>query len=209
MIFAVLPVKDPARAKHRLAPALSPAERAALAQTMYEHVLSVLLASRGLDRILVATSHPATAERARRAGALVLDEGSPISHSVSADAAARHAISLGASTVALLPIDLPLITPAEVESLLAPPLPGLRIVPDRAGTGTNCLVRTPPLCIESRFGPGSFDLHVAQARTLGFSVEVVRPPGIVFDVDTPDDLKLYLRSAPSSPVRIPADPKPS
>ena len=188
MIVAVLPVKDPTQAKHRLASVLSPAERAAFAQSMYEHVLTALLATRGLDLILVVTSHPATALHARRSGVLALDETSQFSHRDSADAAARHAVSLGATTVVSLPIDLPLVTPAEVESLLVPPFPALRIVPDRAGTGTNCLVRTPPLCIESRFGPGSFDLHLAQARALALTVEVLRPPGIVFDVDTPDDL---------------------
>ena len=37
MIFAVLPVKDPAHAKNRLGAVLSPAERASLARSMYQH----------------------------------------------------------------------------------------------------------------------------------------------------------------------------
>lgn len=188
MIFAVLPVKDPARAKLRLSPRLSPADRAALARSMYEHVLAALLAARGIDCILVATSDRATAGHARRAGALVLEETAQFSHSHSADAAARHAESLGAATVVSLPIDIPLVTASEIESLVAAPLPALRIVPDAAGTGTNCLVRTPPLCIESRFGPGSFEAHLQQARERGLTYEIVQPPGVVFDVDTPDDL---------------------
>jgi 2-phospho-L-lactate guanylyltransferase len=188
VIFAVLPVKDPARAKLRLSPRLSPVDRAALARSMYEHVLTALLSARGLDRILVATSDPDTAGHARRSGALVLQESAQISHSHSADTAARHALSLGAVTVLSLPIDIPLVTAAEIESLVAPPLPDLRIVPDAAGTGTNCLVRTPPLCIDSRFGPGSFEAHLQQARERGLSLEILRPPGVVFDVDTPEDL---------------------
>lgn len=188
MIFAVLPVKDPARAKQRLAGVLSPGDRAALAHSMYRRVLDALRAARGLDRILVVTSDASIVPT----GVLVLEETDQISHSESADRAARHAASLGAATVVSLPIDLPLVTAAEIESLVAPPLPDLRIVPDAAGTGTNCLVRTPPLCIEARFGPGSFGLHLRQARERGLRVEVLRPPGIVFDVDTPEDYQRLL-----------------
>jgi 2-phospho-L-lactate guanylyltransferase len=188
VIFAVLPVKDPARAKLRLSPALSIAERAALARSMYERVLAVLLAARGIDRTLVATSDSETAGYARRSGALVLEEATQVSHSHSADQAARHASALGAATVVSLPIDIPLVTAAEIESLVAPPLPALRIVPDAAGTGTNCLVRTPPLCIASCFGPGSFEAHLRQARERGLTYEILQPPGVVFDVDTPEDL---------------------
>ena len=192
MIFAVLPVKDPARAKDRLSPRLSPVERAALARSMYEHVLAALLSARGIDRILVATSDPAPAAHAPRGGALVLEETTQLSHSHSADAAARHALALGATTVVLLAIDTPFVTPAEIESLLTPPLPHLRIVPDQAGTGTNALVRTPPDCIASRFGPGSFEAHLQQARDRGLACEVLRPRGLVFDVDTPEDYDRFL-----------------
>ena len=198
MIFAVLPVKDPRRAKQRLAGMFSPAEREALARAMYEHVLAALCAARGFDRLAVATSDEATAADAARRGLLVFREGEQVSHSRSADAAARRASELGATTVVLLPIDVPLVTAAEIESLLAAPRPGLLIVPSSDGTGTNVLVRSPPDLIESRFGPGSFRAHLEQARAAGAAVVVARPPGLVFDLDTPDDLAQLLARAPDS-----------
>ena len=189
MTFAILPVKDPCRAKERLAGVLGPAEREALARAMYHHVIEVLCAARGFDRIVVVTSDAATAADARRRGAAVFQEPEQLSHSRSADDAARRAAQLGAATVVLLPIDLPLVTAAEIEGLLAAaPRPGVLIVPSADGTGTNAVVRTPPDAIASRFGPGSFAAHLAEARARGVPVVVARPPGVVFDVDTPEDL---------------------
>ncbi len=201
MIFAILPVKDPRNAKQRLGGLLATSEREALARAMYEHVMEALCAARGFDRRIVVTNDAATAQAARRRGALAFEEHSQLSHSDSADAAARRAIELDATTIVLLPIDVPLVTPADIEGLLAPaPRPGVLIVPSADGTGTNALVRTPPDAIESRFGPGSFRLHLEQAEARGFAVEVARPPGLVFDLDTPHDVAELLARAADSRV---------
>ncbi len=68
------------------------------------------------------------------------------------------------------------------------------MVPSSDGTGTNALVRTPPDCIESRFGPGSFRAHLDQALSKGFHAEVLRIPGLMFDIDTPEDVAELLAS---------------
>ena len=66
--------------------------------------------------------------------------------------------------------------------------PGVTIVPDRHGTGTNALVLAPPAVMEPSFGPGSCARHAALARAAGVRVRVVEVPSLAFDVDTPDDL---------------------
>ena len=195
MIFALLHVKAPHLAKQRLSAALTPAERETLARSMYEEMMAKLRAARGIDRIVVATSDPAIAAHARRSGALVLEETEQHSHSRSANAAARWAMELGAATVILLPIDVPLATTAEIEALAAAARPGVLIIPSADGTGTNALVLTPPDAIAGSFGPGSFRRHLQAAQDRGLAVEVLRPPGLVFDVDTPEDLA-EIRRAP-------------
>ena len=200
MIFALLPVKAPQNAKQRLANLLPAPDREALARAMFEEVLGVLCAVRGLHRIMVATSDDATARHARRSGALVFHEQEQLGHSASATTAARQAMALGAQTVLLLPIDVPLLTPAEIESLLAAARPGVIIVPSFDGAGTNALVLTPPDAIESCFGPGSFEHHLRRARARGHAVEVMRPPGLVLDIDTPEDITELLTRAPESRV---------
>jgi 2-phospho-L-lactate guanylyltransferase len=196
MKVAILPVKARAHAKQRLAGFLTAAQREALARVMYEEMLAKLTAARGIDRIVVATSDEAVAGHARQSGVTVYEERDQLGHSHSADRAARRAMDEGARTVLLLPIDVPLATTEEIESLAQAARPGVIIVPSADGSGTNALVRTPPDAIESRFGKDSFRAHAEQAR----DALVMRPPGIVFDVDTPEDVAELLRRAPDCPV---------
>jgi 2-phospho-L-lactate guanylyltransferase len=46
--------------------------------------------------------------------------------------------------------------------------------------------------IPFRFGPGSFDAHLAAARAAGVPTAVVERPGLAFDLDTPADLERLL-----------------
>jgi 2-phospho-L-lactate/phosphoenolpyruvate guanylyltransferase len=199
LIFAILPVKSPQNAKQRLTGFLAVEHRETLARILYRQTLAALCQAQGIDRVVVATSDAEVADHARSLGALVFEENQQVSHSVSADAACLRAMKMGASTVLLVPIDVPTVTPADFSQLAAASNAGLRpalvIVPSSDGTGTNALVRTPPNCIESRFGPGSFRAHLDQARSKGLDADVLRLPGLMFDIDTPEDVaELLARS---------------
>jgi 2-phospho-L-lactate guanylyltransferase len=195
LIFAILPVKSPQNAKQRLTGFLAVEHRETLARILYRQTLAALYQAQGIDRVVVATSDAEVADHARSLGALVFDEDKQVSHSVSADAACLRAMEMGASTVLLVPIDVPTVTPADFSQLAASARPGLIVVPSSDGTGTNALVRTPPNCIESRFGPGSFRAHLDQARSKGLDADVLRLPGLMFDLDTPEDVaELLARS---------------
>jgi 2-phospho-L-lactate guanylyltransferase len=188
MIFAILPVKSPHNAKQRLTGFLAVEQREALARMLYRQTLAALCQAEGIDRVVVATSDVEVARHARCSGALVFEEDEQVSHSVSADAACLRAMQMGAATVLLVPIDVPTATPADFTRLAASARPGLIVVPSSDGTGTNALVRTPPNCIESRFGPGSFRAHLDQALSKGLPADVLRLPGLMFDIDTPEDV---------------------
>jgi len=200
MIVAVLPVKSPHNAKQRLIGLLSPEQRETLARTMFEEVLTTLCSVRGLDRIAVATSDLEIARVARYAGADVYEEKEQLGHSLSADLASRKAAESGATSVILVPIDVPLVTRLEIESLIAEAEPGVIVVPSGDGTGTNALVRTPPNAIQACFGPGSFRAHCTQAETLGVPLKVMRPAGLLFDIDTPEDVAKLILRAPESRI---------
>jgi 2-phospho-L-lactate guanylyltransferase len=200
LIVALLPVKAPNNAKQRLAGFLTAPQREALARAMFEEVLATLCSVRGLERVVVATSDEGIARRAREAGADVFEEHDQVSHSHSADRASQRAMALGATSVILLPIDVPLVTRAEIESLIAGPRGGVIVVPSGDGTGTNALVRSPPNAIKACFGTGSFRAHCAEAESAGIPLAVMRPPGLLFDIDTPQDVSELLARAPDSRI---------
>jgi 2-phospho-L-lactate guanylyltransferase len=204
VIFAILPVKSPQNAKQRLEGYLPAEHREMLTRIMYEQTIASLCRARGIDRVLVATSDTQVASRARSLGTMVIEERTQVSHSASADAACLRAMELGATAALLVPIDVPLAVPEDFERLAAAAgprsKPRLVIVPSADGTGTNALVRTPPDVIPSRFGPGSFHLHLELAGKRGASAEVLRLPGLMFDIDTPEDVAELLARAPGSQV---------
>ena len=200
MIFALLPVKSPQNAKQRLNGFLPAVHRETLARILYEHTIAALCGARGIDRVVVVTSDLEIAEHARGSGVLVFEEQHQLSHSLSADAACLRALELGATTVLLVPIDVPLATAEDFSRLAAAARPGVVVVPSSDGTGTNALVRTPPDVIESCFGPGSFRAHLEQASRKGVTAEVLRLPGLMFDIDTPGDVAELLERAPNSSV---------
>jgi 2-phospho-L-lactate guanylyltransferase len=84
-----------------------------------------------------------------------------------------------------------LVTTRDIEALFveAEDAPTIVIVPSRDGTGTNALLRSPPTLFPSHFGPGSFALHLDEAKRCGARVHVMRNPRIELDIDEIDDLR--------------------
>jgi 2-phospho-L-lactate guanylyltransferase len=189
---AVLPVKSFPRAKSRTE--LGGPDRAALAEAMVSDVLAALAEVRSLHEILVVTREPRARTAAERVGAHVVDDPGETGHNPAAARGARAAARRGAERVLLVPGDCPALDAAEVEHLLEPAEPGVTVVPDRHGSGTNALVLAPPDIMDPSFGPGSFARHAALARAAGARVRVAAVPSLAFDVDTREDLAA-LRSA--------------
>jgi 2-phospho-L-lactate/phosphoenolpyruvate guanylyltransferase len=176
---AILPVKSFALAKSRLG------GNPELAESMAGKVLRSLARARELEEVLVVTREPRAIAIAREVGAVVVDEPIEAGHSAAAllgIAAAR------AGRVLLVPGDCPLLDPSEIDALLESAGPGVTVVPDRHGTGTNALVLDPPDVIAPSFGPGSCARHAALGRAAGARVRIVDVPTLAFDIDTPADL---------------------
>ena len=178
-------------AKQRLAPALGPDSRSALARTMFTDVLASLREVSALDALAVVTADPAAEADARRAGATVLPDTEEAGQSAAAAIGISHALAEGFERVLLVPGDTPLLDPGEVEALLEGRGP-VSIVPDRHGTGTNALVLTPPDAIAPSFGPGSLERHVTAAEAAGVPGTVERIPTLMLDVDTGADLSALM-----------------
>ena len=194
----LLPVKRIENAKQRLAPILPPAQRQALMAAMTADLFAAARAATAPDRVLVVTADPMAAATAAGFGWTVLHERMQTSESASVDAASRQCEALGVTALLRLPLDLPLVTPADIDALFAaaPPNPGVMLVPSRDGTGTNAIMRSPPTLFPSQFGPGSFARHVAAALLCGAPITHLRNPRVEMDVDDEADLRALLAHAP-------------
>ena len=132
------------------------------------------------------------AEFAANAGASVLREAAGQGHSAAAIAGLTYAQSHGAVRALTLPADAPLVTAAELRSLIesaeATAGPHLTLVPSHDGDGTNGFLVSPPDLLQPAFGPGSFARHVAHAAARNIECHVQHLPGLALDVDEPRDL---------------------
>ncbi len=183
---AILPIKSFDRAKSRL----EHAPRAELAAGMVADVLAALAEARTLATVLVVTRDDAARAAAEEHGFEVVAEPSLLGHSGAAQLGVARAVELGMERVLLIPGDCPLLTADDVDALVARhTAPGVVVVPDRHGTGTNALLLAPPSAIGPAFGPGSRERHVALAREAGAAVAVDEVPSLLLDVDTADDLE--------------------
>ena len=208
MRYILLPVKDLTRAKQRLADRFTQAERTQLAWAMLEHTFTAVAATNGLDGVAVVTLYPPVIALAERYGFEVILEREQISESHSVDFGSRELAARGIEAVLRLPLDLPLIQPEDIETILAAdtePAPSCVIVPSRDGTGTNAILRRPPTLFASQFGNGSLAKHLSLAAQAEASCKILTLPRIALDVDDPDDLTELLRHPENHALRELAD----
>jgi 2-phospho-L-lactate guanylyltransferase len=190
-VVAIIPMKSFDRSKSRLRDVLSPIERRALAQRMFDRVLDA--ASRAsLSGVLVATDDETVAHRAEAAHARVLRDNPAHTNSLGLviDAALAHARGLECDAALVLMGDLPQLEAEDIDALKA----GLAradvvLVPDRRGRSTNALALRIHHALPTCFGlPDSLARHEVRSAQHGLRTLVMHNAGIAHDVDTHVDL---------------------
>jgi 2-phospho-L-lactate guanylyltransferase len=186
----VIPLRGLFQGKSRLAPVLSPDERARIVAAMAKRVLRVVLHFAPGGRVVVVT-------RDRDTSWLPTDPRVDIATqpdtswglNAALDVGRAAAIARSTARLLMLPADLPLLTADDLAALMAS-TSEVTLATDRAGTGTNALLLAGRTAIETfpfHFGEGSRRLHEEGALALGLSTTTVSLPGLQDDLDTPDD----------------------
>ncbi len=192
----LIPVKNLAHAKQRLAPLLEPAARTALAQAMLLDVLETLDAWPNRPAIAIVTSDPFALGVAQRFALEVIPDYANRSETDAIEMATELCRARGVSSTLVIPADIPLVTVLEMEAILdAAPPEGSVLVPAADGRGTNAVYRSPAALFPLRFGNDSFKPHLAAARATEKPCVLLSLPGIALDVDNPAELR-QLASAP-------------
>ena len=179
MTTVLVPVKAFEQAKFRLSSALSPAERADLARDMATHVVKAAAPF----PVAIVCDDDGVRQWAEDLGAeVVWCPGTGLNGAV--QRGYEHLGAQGVDHVIVTHGDLP--HAAGYEELR--PWPGVTLVPDRHGSGTNVIAVSPSLGFEFSYGVGSFNRHVAEAVRLRQGMRIVRSASLGWDVDVPEDL---------------------
>ena len=193
-MWAVVPAKDLAQAKQRLAGILTSDERQGLARVMLEDVLTALAGVPRLAGMIVVTREAALAATARSFGARVIADLRHEGPNAAIMLAARELSAEGAAGIVAIPADVPLATAAEIGEIVTAvqPRPAVTLVPALVDMGTNGIALAPVEAMPVQFGRQSFFHHLEAALERGIAPRILRLPGIGLDIDRPEDLAAFL-----------------
>lgn len=200
--WALVVVKRFASAKSRLAPALAPAAREALAEAMFEDVLAALSRSTALDGVLVVTADSAAADVARRFAAMTIHDfdetGVNAAVAQGLDFLARQRVG----RAIVVPADVPLLTGSEVDAVAAAlDHAGVVLTPADRDGGTNVLALSPVDAVAPAYGPDSLRRHAEAAAAAGVALRIMPLAGAGLDIDVADDLDVLARRGAGTRAR--------
>jgi len=186
----LIPVKNLATAKQRLASLLSQPVRTELAKAMLLDVLEGLAAWADCPEVSLVTSDPFARDLAHHFDIEVIADNTNRSETDAIEMATRVCEDRAIEFTLVIPADIPLIAAWELEKILeVAPEQGSVLAPAADGRGTNAAFRRPAGLFPLRFGNDSFKPHLAAARATGKPFSVLSLPGIALDVDNPADLR--------------------
>lgn len=185
----LVPVKNLANAKQRLAPVMEQAARTQLAQAMLADVLDSLAAA-AIDDVSLVTSDAFAIGLARELAFDIIRDDLNVSETGAIEMATQLCSERGIASTLVIPADIPLISHADICAIYQnAPDDGTVLVPSGDKRGTNAVLRRPAQLFPLRFGNDSFLPHLAAAIAANKTCVVLSLPGIALDIDTAGDLQ--------------------
>jgi 2-phospho-L-lactate guanylyltransferase len=197
-LWIVVLIKDFSTAKSRLAPAMRPAMRRALAEMTATRALD---AAQAVAPTLAVCGSAEAADLARARGAAVVVEEEPGGQNPAAHVGLAEVVRRGAGEALLLSSDLPLVDAAGLRRMLArADVDGDVVVaaPAAGRHGTNALLLRPPGDFDLHFGEASLPLFAQEAQRRGRRFIVHDDPSLALDLDEPPDLVAWRRLEPTA-----------
>lgn len=189
----LVPIKNTSSAKQRLATLLDQPARTALAQAMLHDVLTTLHNWKNRPPVGIVTSDPYATQLARDFKFDIIADPDNPGETGAIEMATQFCVDRGADFTLVVPADIPLIQPWELQEILKrAPAEGTLLVPAADGRGTNAAFRRPANLFPLRFGNDSFIPHRAAADATGKPCIILNLPGIAVDIDNPEDLKALI-----------------
>ena len=189
MDAGLLPVKRLRAAKQRLTGELGEAGRLELARALLEDALARCEQTPWLRWWAITDDAEVEQAAVSRGLGLVADPSRGLNDALAEGIAAARAA--GADSVTILPVDVPLATPEDVQDLVdTGATSDVVLAPARVDGGTNALYLSPPDVLAPRFGPASLRSHVTDAEAASLRCSILDLERIALDVDTIEDARL-------------------
>jgi 2-phospho-L-lactate/phosphoenolpyruvate guanylyltransferase len=197
-LWIVVLIKDFRTAKSRLASAMEPEARRALAVETAARALHAALA---VGPILAVCGSTEAADLARSLGATVVIESEPSGQNPAARLGLAEVSKRGAGAALLLSSDLPLVDAAGLRRMLDHADGHSNVVVAAAATGrqgTNALFLRPIGDFDLHFGEASLPRFAQEAQRRGRTFILHEDPTLALDLDEPSDLATWRQLEPTA-----------
>lgn len=195
MDAGILAVKRLDQAKQRLGSGFTPVERAEVARALLEDAFALCALSDGVRWWVVSDSSSVLQEATERGFQAVHDAGEGLNPALVR--AVDAVLAGGADSVTVIPADIPLTRPGDIEVILETGATSEIVIVPAGDGGTNALYLTPPGLIEPLFGPRSLQAHLSAAEQGRLRCSVLPLERMALDIDTPEDIECLLAEAGS------------
>jgi len=186
--FAIVPVKRLSEAKSSLSAVLTTKQRRGLVLAMLKDVLKATSGARSIAGTIVVSPDDDVIKFARKNGADgVAEPGVELNEALKL--AIQSAITNGATSVLIVPSDVPFLTADDIENIVA--MASSRrdvVIAPSKNNGTNVLFLRPPDIMTLHFGGESFPTHLSEARRASITPHIYRSVTVATDIDDPADL---------------------
>jgi len=187
-VYAIIPVKTFASSKKRLAGLLTVKERIKLSELMLKDVLSSVCNSKSICRVIVVSKDEHVFSVAKDYRVTFVQEEKELG--VNAAVALTDAICKDSDASIVIPQDLPLILPSDIDMLYdsAREKRCVVVTPSYRLDGTNALLRKPWDIIGTHYDEDSYEIHVKKAGESKIPVKIVLNKRLMLDLDEPADI---------------------
>jgi 2-phospho-L-lactate guanylyltransferase len=194
-IFAIVPVKSFENAKSRFGSLLSTHERIRLSEMLLVRTICTLKKTPCIQRILLVSADTRIKAIASKYGVTFLEELKEAGVNSAVELADEFCISARADASLVLPTDLPLIVPGDIDiicKIVVAKDSCVILCPSYKFDGSNVLFRKPCNIIHTSYDKNSYPNHVLAGIRSNANTRVLFLDRLMIDIDTVNDIKKML-----------------
>ena len=193
--FVIVPVKRFDSAKSRLGPLLNKYEREHLSKLLLERTVRVLKGSSSISSIVLVSPDLSVKKIAHMHGVTFLKEKLQSGVNSAVNLAGKFCSHEGAEATIVLPSDLPLLLPEDIDTVCNSALRTRRCIilcPSYKLDGSNLMLRKPSNIIQPFYDSNSYVMHALEGARNNIKTSILFIRRVMIDIDTIHDIAEFL-----------------